>query len=269
MTDTILFAKNIRINILKMIHAGQSSHIGSCFSICDILAVLYGKVLRVDPDAPKWTQRDRFVLSKGHAGAAVYASLAERGFFPKEKLMEHYQNGSFMSGHVSHKNIPGVELSTGSLGHGISVGIGMALRAKLDNLDYRVFAVLGDGECGEGSIWEGSLFAAHQKLDNLTIIIDYNKLQSIYSTQETLALEPFGDKWRSFGWDVFEIDGHDHTILESTFTKTSERNNKPKCIIANTIKGKGVSFMENAVVWHYRWPRIDEVQRALIELNQV
>jgi transketolase len=266
-TNTKDFARNIRINILKMIHAGQSSHIGSCFSLCDIMAVLYCKIMKFNPKEPKWSKRDRFILSKGHAGAVVYSCLAETGFIPQEMLMEHYKDGSMMSGHVSHKDIPGVELSTGSLGHGLSVGAGMALSGMINQQDHHVFVVLGDGECNEGSVWEAALFAAHQNLNNLIAIIDRNRLQSIYTTEQTLGLEPFIDKWRSFGWEVFEVDGHDHLELEIVFNKATQTKDKPSCIVANTIKGKGVSFMENEVVWHYRWPRADEVKMALHELT--
>lgn len=259
------FARNVRINILKMTNKGQSSHIGSCFSACDIIAVLYSKVMHVDPANPSAPERDRFILSKGHAGAVVYASLAECGFFDPAMLMQHYQDGSIMSGHVSHKGIPGVELSTGSLGHGLSVGAGMALRAKLDDLPYRVFVVLGDGECDEGSVWEAALFAPHHHLDNLVAIVDYNKLQGLDTTCETLNLEPLAAKWRSFGWDVAEIDGHDHQSIEEALRTRSDQG-MPRCLIAHTVKGKGVSFMENEVVWHYRWPRDNEVALAIAEL---
>jgi len=259
------FARNVRVSVLRMTNKGQSSHIGSCFSACDILAVLYSKVMHVDPANPRAPERDRFILSKGHAGAVVYASLAECGFFDPAMLMQHYQNGSIMSGHVSHKGIPGVELSTGSLGHGLSVGAGMALRAKLDDLPYRVFVVLGDGECDEGSVWEAALFAPHHHLDNLVAIVDCNNLQGLDTTSETLNLEPLAAKWRSFGWDVAEIDGHNHQSIEEALQTKSDQG-KPRCLIAHTVKGKGVSFMENQVVWHYRWPRDNEVALAIAEL---
>ncbi len=259
------FARSVRVNILKMTNKGQSSHIGSCFSACDIIAVLYSIVMNVRPDNPTAPERDRFILSKGHAGAVVYATLAECGFFDPTMLMQHYQDGSIMSGHVSHKGIPGVELSTGSLGHGLAVGAGMALRAKMDNMLYRVFVVLGDGECDEGSVWEAALFAPHHQLDNLVAIVDYNKLQGLDSTCDTLDLEPIVAKWSSFGWDVEEIDGHDHRSIEEALQKKSDLG-KPRCIIAHTVKGKGVSFMENQVVWHYRWPRDNEVALAMEEL---
>src|SRR5438105_13762357 len=193
-----------------MTSRGRSSHVASGLSIADIVAVLYGGVLRVRAEDPQWPERDRFILSKGHAGAAVYAALAETGFFPVEKLLSHCQDGSDLSGHVSHKGIPGVELSTGSLGHGLSVAGGMALAGKLDHKGHRVFCLLSDGECDEGSTWEAVLFAAHHRLHNLVAIVDYNKIQSLRPVPETIALEPFADKWCAFGWTVREVDGHDH-----------------------------------------------------------
>ncbi|WP_199291107.1 MULTISPECIES: transketolase [unclassified Sphaerospermopsis] len=260
-------AQQIRKHALRMTSLGKSSHIGSVFSIADILAVLYGEILQVDPQNPTWSARDRFILSKGHAGAGVYAVLAERGFFPVEKLNTHYQDGSDLSGHVSHKGIPGVEFSTGSLGHGLPVGAGMAYGAKLDDLSHRVFVLLSDGECDEGSNWEAILFAAHHHLDNLVAIIDYNKLQSITTIKETLNLEPFADKWRSFGWAVQEIDGHDHSAIQSACLQIPFELGKPNCIIAHTTKGKGVSFMEDSVLWHYRSAQGEEYEKALQELN--
>jgi transketolase len=260
-------AQQIRKHALRMTSLGKSSHIGSVFSIADILAVLYGEILQVDPQNPTWPARDRFILSKGHAGAGVYAVLAERSFFPVEKLNTHYQDGSDLSGHVSHKGIPGVEFSTGSLGHGLPVGAGMAYGAKLDDLSHRVFVLLSDGECDEGSNWEAILFAAHHHLDNLVAIIDYNKLQSMTTIKETLNLEPFADKWRSFGWAVQEIDGHDHSAIQSACLQIPFELGKPNCIIAHTTKGKGVSFMEDSVLWHYRSAQGEEYEKALQELN--
>ena len=266
--DTRDLARRIRIHVLNMTSRGGSSHVGAAFSMADIMAVLYGGVLNVNPEQPKWAARDRFILSKGHAGAAVYAALAETGFFPVEKLKTHYQDGSDLSGHVSHKGIPGVELSTGSLGHGLSVGAGMAYRAKLDACSHRVFVLLSDGECDEGSNWEAILFAAHHKLNNLVVIIDYNKIQSLARVAETLALEPFVDKWQSFGWGVNEVDGHDHDAMRSVMSRLPIETDKPSCIIAHTTKGKGVSFMENTVLWHYRTARGAEFDAALNELEK-
>jgi transketolase len=259
-------ASKIRLHALKMTSGGGSSHIGSVFSMADIVAVLYAQVLRLDTANPKWKDRDRFILSKGHAGAGVYAALAERGFFPTEKLLTHYRDGSDLSGHVSHKGIPGVELSTGSLGHGLPVGTGMAYAGRLDRLAHRVFVLLSDGECDEGSNWEAILFAAHHRLDNLVAIVDYNKVQSLKPVPETLGLEPFGDKWRSFGWAVVETDGHDHEQLHAAFARLPIETGKPSCVIAHTVKGKGVSFMEHSVLWHYRTAKGDELAAAESEL---
>jgi transketolase len=260
-------AKKIRLNAVKMTNAGKSSHIGSVLSMADIMAVLYGSVLNINPDDPEWKERDRFILSKGHAGAGVYASLAELGFFPKAKLETHYQDGSDLSGHVSHKGIPGVELSTGSLGHGLPVACGIALALKIDSKDSRVFVLLGDGECNEGSNWESFLFAPHHKLGNLVVIVDRNRLQSIYTTEKTLKLEPLGDKLKMFGWDVLEVDGHNHNELYGSFLSQKSSSDKPLFVIANTTKGKGVSFMEDKVLWHYRSPQDNEFDDAITELN--
>jgi transketolase len=260
-------AKEIRIHSLRMTNGGGGSHIGSIFSCADILAVLYGGVLRVDPIIPEAPDRDRFVLSKGHAGAGLYAALATRGFFPVERLQEHYQNGSELCGHVSHK-LPGVDLSTGALGHGLSVATGMAYGAKLDDRPHRVFCLLSDGECNEGSTWEAILFAGHHHMDNLVAIVDYNKIQGLAPIGEVIELAPFADKWTSFGWGVQEIDGHSHTALNNVFDEIPFVSGKPSCLIAHTVKGKGVSFMENTVLWHYRIPRGAEFDAALAELEE-
>jgi len=266
-SNTIDLAKRIRIDALRMTNKGGSSHIGSIFSIADILAVLYGRILNIDSSNPKWDERDRFILSKGHAGAGVYAALAECGFFALEKLDTHYQDGSNLSGHVSHKYIPGVELSTGSLGHGLSVGVGMALFAKIDKKAHKIFVLMSDGENDEGSNWEACMFAAHHRLSNLVVIIDYNKLQSIDTVEKTLSLEPLKGKWESFGWNVIEAHGHDHDDLIDSFTQSYNEKKIPTCVIAHTVKGKGVSFMENSVLWHYRTARDDEYHKALEELE--
>jgi transketolase len=265
--DTRELAWRIRRHALHMTSAGGGSHIGSVFSMADILGVLYGRVLRVAPSAPRHPDRDRFILSKGHAGAGVYASLAETGFLAMDKLEGHYADGSDLCGHVSHKGIPGVELSTGSLGHGLSVGAGMAYSAKLGGGRHRVFVLMSDGECDEGSNWEAILFAAHHRLDNLVAIVDYNKIQSLKPVAETLGLEPFADKWRSFGWKVVEPDGHDHDALLAAFGTSATEPGKPTCVLAHTVKGKGVSFMEHSVLWHYRTARGKEFDAALAELE--
>jgi transketolase len=266
-TETRKLAQQIRLHALRMTSNGGSAHIGAALSCADVLAVLYGRVLRVDPLRPRRPDRDRFILSKGHAGCAVYAALAERGFFPVEKLLTHYQDGSDFSGHVSHKGIPGVEVSTGSLGHGLSIGAGMAYAGKLDGATNRVVVLLSDGECDEGSTWETALFAAHHKLDNLVAILDYNKIQSLAPVAETLALEPFAEKWASFGWAIREVDGHDHEALSGALATIPFAAGQPSCLIAHTFKGKGVSFMENTVLWHYRTARGEEYEAALGELE--
>jgi len=259
-------ARRIRIHVLKMTSSGGSSHIGSALGIADILAVLYGRVLRLDVNDPTWPDRDRFILSKGHAGAAVYAALAESGFFPIERLGTHYQNGSSLSGHVSHLDNPGVEFSTGSLGHGLGVGAGIAKALKMRRRPGRVFVLMSDGECDEGSIWEAALFAQHHGLDNLVAIVDYNGIQSLGSVAETLALDPFVDKWRAFKWEAIEVDGHCHSSLMTGLTAAGSAG-RPTLIVARTTKGKGVSFMENSVLWHYRTAAGEEFDRALAELE--
>jgi transketolase len=265
--NTREFARKIRKHVVVMSNRGGCSHVGSALSIADIIAVLYGKVLKVYPDRPDHPERSRFILSKGHAGTAVYAALAELGFFSKEKLKTHCQNGSDLSGHISHKGIPGVEVSTGSLGHGLNIGVGMALGAKMDDKHFQVVVLLSDGECDEGSNWEAIMFAAHHKLDNICAIVDYNKIQSLATTSETIELEPFVEKWRSFGWSVREVDGHQHDQLQEAFAKMPFEIGKPSVVIAHTIKGKGISFMENTVLWHYRCPRDEEFEAALKELE--
>jgi len=263
--ETQELARKVRVHAVKMVNKGGSSHIGSVLSIVDILAVLYGKVMKYRSNDPKWDGRDRFILSKGHAGAGVYAILAECGFFDIVELNKHYQDGSIFSGHVSHKGVPGVELSTGSLGHGLPVASGMALAAKIDKKTHKVFVVMSDGELDEGSNWEAFMFAAHHGLNNLTAVIDRNKLQSMKTTEETLSLEPLRDKLIAFGWNVIEVDGHNHNEL---FSAIDSDTKKPKVIIANTIKGKGVSFMENEISWHYRTPSGELFDQAMKDLGE-
>ena len=266
--DTRALALRLRRHVVEMTHLGQSSHVGSCLSMADIMAVLYGEVLRVDPAQPKWPGRDRFVLSKGHAGACVYAALAERGFFPTSELAKHYQNGSIFSGHVSHKGVPGVEMSTGSLGHGLPVATGMAYRLRLQGGGQRVFCVLSDGECDEGSNWEAFLFAAQHKLDNLVVVVDFNGIQSLAPTGETIGLEPFHEKLAAFNWGVKRVDGHDHAALSAALGNVPFEAGKPSILVAETTKGKGVSFMENQVLWHYRFAHDgEEYDGAMAELD--
>ncbi len=264
--DSKELAWKIRRHAIEMTHLSGGSHIGSALSIADIVAVLYNDVMKIYPNDPKNDNRDRFVLSKGHAGAAVYAALAEKGFFDTELLKTHYADGSKLSGHVSHKNVPGVELSTGSLGHGACVASGMAMAGKINNKHYRVFAITGDGECDEGSIWEMALFANQYRLCNFTIIVDHNKLQSLDTCENTLEFIDLAQKWRCFGWNVIEVDGHNHDELRKALL--SQDKNKPTCIIAHTVKGKGVSFMENKVLWHYRDPQGEDYINAVKELEE-
>ena len=257
----------IRRHGVEMTHLSGGSHIASILSVADIIAVLYSDVLRYDPQDPKMPERDRFILSKGHAGAAIYAALAESGFFDPEQLKTHYQNGSILSGHVSHKGVPGVEFSTGSLGHGLPVAAGMAQAAKMDSREHRVYVVLGDGECDEGSVWEAALFANHFELNNLVAIVDHNKMQSLDFCENTLKLSPFAEKWRSFGWNALQVDGHDHNALRTAFDE-AKCSEKPTVIIADTVKGKGISFMEFDILWHYRFPHDGwEYDDALKELH--
>lgn len=265
--DTREFARRIRLHALMMTSRGGTAHVGSVFSMADIIAVLYGRVLNVDPRNPRWPERDRFILSKGHAGAGVYAALAERGFFDIKLLERHYGNGSVLSGHVSHKGVPGVELSTGSLGHGLGIACGMAYASRLAAHAYSVFVLMSDGECDEGSNWEAIQFAGHHRLGRLTAVVDYNRIQSLKPTEETLGLEPFADKWRSFRWEVREVDGHDHEALLAVLQRRGAPDAAPVCVLAHTIKGKGVSFMENSVLWHYRNARDAELAAALAELG--
>jgi len=260
-------AAKIRLDAVIMTNRGNSSHVASVLSIADILGVLYSGALRVDSKNPTWAERDRFILSKGHAGAGVYAALAETGFFSTEKLLTHYQDGSSLSGHVSHKGNPGVEFSTGSLGHGLSVAAGMALALKRRSSHSRVFCLLSDGECDEGSVWEAAMFAAHHEISNLVAIIDYNKIQSLDTISSTLALEPFRDKWEAFGWVVTEVDGHNHDEIRLAIDEVSNKKNSPLLVLAHTTKGKGVSFMEDTVLWHYRSPQNEEFTSAISELS--
>ena len=262
----------IRRHGIEMTHLSHGSHIGSVLSAADIIAVLYTEALRFDANNPLWEQRDRFILSKGHASAALYAALAESGFFPVGELTTHDANGSRLSGHASHF-VPGVEVSTGSLGHGLSLGAGMAYAAKKDGkTDHRVFVVMSDGECDEGSVWETALFANHFRLNNLVAVIDCNHLQGLDFTENTLELGDLAAKWRAFGWRVIETDGNNHEKLKAAFRQAEANGllepHKPTVLVASTIKGFGVSFMQNNVLWHYRFPHDGwEYDRAVTELH--
>lgn len=260
-------ANRIRKHSLRMTQQAKSSHVGSAFSMAELLAVLYGEVLQVDPQQPEDPERDRLVLSKGHACSALYAVLAESGFFPLDWLDSFYHDGARLPGHATAGNIPGVEVSTGSLGHGLPIATGLAMGGKLDGSPRRTYCLLSDGECDEGSVWEAALYAGHHQLQNLTVIIDYNKIQSLSHTDDVLSLEPFPEKWTSFGWHVHEVDGHDVDQLRATLGTVDSDANKPTCVIAHTVKGKGVSFMEDTVLWHYRSPQGEEYAAALAELE--
>jgi transketolase len=263
--DPERLARRVRLHAVRMTAMGRSSHVGSVLSCADILATLYGAVMKYRPAEPKWEGRDRFVMSKGHAGAGVYATLAEVGFLSMQVLETHCQNGSTLCGHVSTHGIPGVEFSTGSLGHGLPVGTGMAYALQARMSPVRTFVLLSDGELDEGSNWEAFLFAAHHRLAGLCAIVDYNKIQSLAPVSETLGLEPLVDKLVAFGWEVRECDGHDHGALEAATRPSSA--GRPVAVVAHTVKGRGVSFMENSVLWHYRSPQGDELAAALKELG--
>ena len=265
MNNLTQISKSIRKLVLESINKANSSHIGSVFSCVDILTVLYFGVMNINRKNTKMKTRDRFILSKGHAGVGIYAILQKKYFFKKDLLKTYGQNGSLLSGHVSNKNINGVEFSTGSLGHGLPVACGYAVAMKFDkNTKSRVFCLLSDGELNEGSNWEAILFANHHKLNNLVAIIDRNKLQSIKSTEKTLRLEPLKKKISAFGWTVKVCDGHDHIKMRSILRK---KYSNPLFLIANTVKGKGVSFMEGNNLWHYKTPKNHDYEKALSELN--
>ncbi len=262
-------AYRVRRHALDMTSRGGTAHIGSIFSMADIVAVLYADVLHHNPKDPAMPDRDRLILSKGHAGAGIYAVLAECGYFPVSELEQHCQNGSRLSGHVSHKGVPGVEASTGSLGQGLPMAMGMAMAARMDGKAHRVYCIIGDGECDEGAVWETALIANQYKLDNFIVTVDFNKIQSITSVEKTIALEPLDQKWASFGWHVIRVDGHDHAALHRAYdeARAALGGGKPIVVIADTIKGKGVSFMENDVLWHYRTARGAEYDAAVKELE--
>ncbi len=263
--NTCELAWRIRRDSIEMTHISGVSHIGSCLSIADILAVLYNDVMRIYPDEPMNDKRDRFILRKGHAGTGVYAALAEKGFFPVEELLTQCADGSNLSGHVSHWHVPGVEFSTGSLGMGLSVGAGMAVAAKRTAKKHRVYVLMGDGECGEGSVWEAAMFAGQNRLTNLTAIIDNNNLQANDYCDNVLSWKNVADMWRSFGWYVWEVDGQDLKALQQALKYIDP--DKPVCVIAHTIKGKGVSFMENEKIWHHLSPQGDDYAKAVQELE--
>jgi transketolase len=265
--EAIALAARIRCQALQMAHRANASHIGSCLSAADLLAHLYGWWLRIDPKNPDWPDRDRFILSKGHAAAAAYAALALRGFFPIERLETYCQDGEALSGHITHTQAPGVEVSTGSLGHGLPIGVGMALAAKRFGKSFRVAVLMSDGECDEGSTWEAALLAPHLGLDNLLALIDYNKIQSLGRVEEVAPLEPFAGKWRAFRWACEEIDGHDHDAIANALSRTPLEPGKPTVFICHTVKGKGVDFMEDTLAWHYKSPDAEQLKRAIEQIK--
>lgn len=259
-------SRKVRKSILKMAFQAQEGHVGSALSCVDILTVLYFEILNIDPKNPLSKNRDRLIFSKGHAAAALYAVLAKRGFF-KESLLEKYcQDGSSIAGHSTRGSLPGIEATTGSLGHGFPMASGMAMALTRDDNKARVFVVISDGECDEGSTWESALFASHYKLDNLVVIVDYNKWQSYGKVKDVLDLEPFAEKWESFGFSVKEVNGHNFNQLEKVFSKLPFEKNKPSLVICHTTKGKGVSFLENTLESHYHHLTKEEYNKALKEI---
>ena len=264
--DTRELARRLRRHAVRMTHRARASHVGSCLSIADILAVLYGAALQFDSTRPHWPDRDRLIVSKGHAAAIVYAVLAETGFLPIEELDAYAADGGRLAGHVT-KTVPGVELSTGSLGHGLPVAAGMALAAQRVGADWRTFCLLSDGELDEGSNWEAVQFAQHFRLSNLIAIVDYNKIQSFGSVAQISDLHPLADKFRAFNWGVHELDGHDHSALKAALTGPPPLTGRPTVIVAHTVKGKGVSFMEGQLAWHYKSPDAAQLEAALAEIE--
>jgi len=258
-------AADVRASVVRMIARAKLGHVGGDLSVTDILTTLYFGVLRVDPRDPTWADRDRFILSKGHCSAALYSVLAEAGFFSEELLADFMAPMSPLNGHPNRSKVPGVEANTGPLGHGMPVAVGCAIAAKLSGSSRRVFVVVGDGELQEGSNWEAAMTAGHRQLANLTAVVDRNGLQQGARTEATNRLEPLADKWRAFGWEVIEVDGHDHAALLEALERAPGA--QPRCIIARTVKGKGVSFMEDGVEWHHKVPSPEQVQKALLELQ--
>jgi transketolase len=258
----------IRCDIIDMICTAAAGHPGGSLSAADVVTALYFRIMRLDPQNPDWPDRDRFILSKGHACPVWYAALAERGYFDKSHLKTLRQMGSILQGHPDMRKTPGIDMTAGSLGHGLSAGLGMALSGKLQQKDYHVFVIIGDGESQEGSIWEASMAAPNFKLDNLTAILDYNHLQNDYSVDDIMPIHPAVDKWQAFGWHVLDIDGHNMGQVVAALEEAKSHKGKPTMIVANTVKGKGVSYMENVCEWHGRAPCQEEADQALEELRR-
>jgi transketolase len=265
--NTKEFAAEVRKKVIELSHKAKASHLGSALSCVDLLAVLYNNILRIDPQNPNQTGLDKFILSKGHAAAAIYTTLAYKKFFPLERLDEYGKDGGHLCEHPAPFCVPGIEVATGSLGHGLPIGSGMALASKIKKKTNRIYVLMSDGECNEGSVWEAALFAASKKLGNLTAIIDYNKWQATGRSDEVLGLPSLKKKWKAFGWETKEIDGHNLKKIFNALKKGPNKTGKPRMIIANTIKGKGVSFMEDDNNWHYRIPTEEEVKKAHREID--
>jgi transketolase len=265
-TDLKSLARDMRVDIIRMIEAAGNGHPGGSLSVIDILTVLYWKFLKHDPKKPDWTERDRFILSKGHACPALYAVMAKRGYFPHEQLLTLRKLGSPLQGHPDRMRLPGIEFSTGSLGQGLSVGVGMALAAKMDKKDWKTYVVLGDGEFQEGQNWEAYMSAPKWKLDNLVMILDHNNGQIDGPVDQVMNIEPVVDKLRAFNWDVQFIDGHDLDAIEKALANAQKAGGKPHAIVAKTIKGKGVSFMENNIAWHGNAPKKEDADKAVKEI---
>ncbi len=265
--DLDLLSRQIRLRIVRMSHAAKTPHLGSGLSCVDILVAAYFRVLKIDPTKPGDFLRDRFILSKGHAAAALYATLAKKGFFSEALLDSFAQPGAPLAEQPAPNCAPGVELATGSLGHGLPVGVGMAMAARIQSRDYRVFVTMSDGECNEGTVWEAAMFAAGQRLEKLCVVIDYNKWQATGRSDEVMGLPSLVDKWSAFGWNACEVDGHDLNALVEAIGNTPDDSGQPRAIIAHTVKGKGISFMEDDNNWHYRIPTVEEVELARKELG--
>lgn len=262
-------SREIRKTIVKILETSRRGHVGSTFSLIEILRVLYDDVLRYDSKNPKWSERDRCILSKGHGCLALYAILAEKGFFPESELWKFCQSDGILGGHPEYSKVPGIEASTGSLGHGLSIGIGFALNARYEKANHRTFVILGDGESNEGSVWEAAMCAGKHKLTNLTVLVDYNKHQSYGTTYEVQDLEPLADKWRAFGFAATEVDGHSVEELRSVLLNLPIAPNKPTAIICHTVKGKGIPFAENNLKWHHKNKVSDsEIQSMLAALEE-
>jgi transketolase len=266
--DLAAISRRIRARLVQMSHVAETPHLGSSLSCVDMLVAAYWGALRIDPANPLDPNRDRFILSKGHAATALYAVLAERGFFDPRVLDTYNKDGAVLPEHPGLQCVPGVEAATGSLGHGLPIALGMALAARIQSRPTRCLVLMSDGECEEGSVWEAAMFAPAQKLDTVTVMIDYNKWQATGRSDEIMALAPLAEKWRAFGWDALEVDGHDLDALLAALRREPNGTGRPRAVICHTVKGKGVSFMEDDNNWHYRIPTAEEVAKARVELRQ-